>query len=57
MYNIYKYVYIYIYIYIYIIYIYIQAHRNEKNSGELPILKYCRPPWLADKESFTFQIV
>ena len=47
----------YIYIYIYIIYIYIQAHRNEKNSGELPILKYCRPPWLADKESFTFQIV
>ena len=37
----------YIYIYIYIIYI--QAHRNEKNSGGLPIL--------ADKETFTFQIV
>ena len=25
--------------------------------GDLPILKYCRPPWLADEENFSFQIV
>ena len=22
--------------------------------GDLPILKYCRPPWLADEENFSF---
>ena len=37
-----------------------QARRNEKNSGggwggEVPITKYCRPPWLADQENFSFQ--
>ena len=23
----------------------------------VPIMKYCRPPWLADEEDFSFQIV
>ena len=38
----------------------IQARRNEKNSGGgggVRIMKYCRPPWLPDKENFAFQIV
>ena len=35
-----------------------QACRNEKNSGGgLRIMKYCRPPWLADEENFPFQII
>ena len=28
----------------------------KKNSGGHPIMKYCRPPWLADEENFSFQI-
>ena len=38
-----------------------QARRYEKNSatgeGGLRIIKYCRPPWLADEENFSFLIV
>ena len=26
-------------------------------SYQLPIMKYCRPPWLADEKKFRFQIV
>ena len=26
-------------------------------GGGLPIMKYCRPPWLTDEENFSFQIV
>ena len=26
-------------------------------GGGLPIMKYCRPAWLADEENFSFQIV
>ena len=29
----------------------------KKLLGELSIKKYYRPPWLADKENFSFQIV
>ena len=29
----------------------------KTNSRGLPIMKYCRPPWLADEENFSFQIV
>ena len=29
----------------------------KKVLGGLPIMKYYRPPWLADKENFSFQIV
>ena len=25
-----------------------QSRKNEKNSGGLPIMKYCWPSWLAD---------
>ena len=28
----------------------------KKTLGRLRIMKYCRPPWLADEESFSFQI-
>ena len=40
-----------------------QARRNEKKSGEPPRFFKCftayeiLPPWLVDKENFTFQIV
>ena len=37
---------------------YTQARKNEKkNTGGLPIMYYCRSPWLADEENFPFQIV
>ena len=26
-------------------------------GGGLRMIKYCRPPWLTDKENFSFQIV
>ena len=29
----------------------------KKILGGLPIKKYCQPPWLADEENFSFQIV
>ena len=36
-------------------------YKMKKNSWgggeELPIMKYCRPPWLADEKKFPFQIV
>ena len=36
----------------------VQARRIKKNSGGgLPSMKYGRPPWLADKENFSFHIV
>ena len=33
------------------------VRRNEKNSGGVPILRYCRPRWLAEEENFSFQII
>ena len=30
---------------------------KKKNTGGLPIMYYCRSPWLADEENFPFQIV
>ena len=39
---------------------FIEAPRNEKISGGGGVLwtmKYCWPPWLADEENFSFQIV
>ena len=35
----------------------VQAHRNEKNSGGLSIIEYCRRPWLVNEENVSFQIV
>ena len=29
----------------------------KKILGWLLIMKYCRPPWLAEEENFSFQIV
>ena len=30
----------------------------KKNlGGGLPIMKYCRPPWLTDEENFSFEII
>ena len=29
----------------------------KKILGELRIMKFSRPPWLADEENFAFQIV
>ena len=34
-----------------------QVLRNEKILGGLPVMWYCQPPWLADEENFSFQIV
>ena len=39
------------------LYTYLKPVEMKKILGGLPIMKYCRPPWLADKENFSFQIV
>ena len=26
-------------------------------GGDVPIMKYCHPSWLADEDNFSFQIV
>ena len=32
-----------------------EACRDEKILGQLRIMKYCWPPWLADEKKFPFQ--
>ena len=35
----------------------IEMEKILEGEGELPVMKYYRPPWLADEEIFSFQIV
>ena len=44
------------YIYLFVDSVY-RPVEMKKILGGLRIMKYCRPPWLADEENFAFQIV